>query len=100
MSQDKSAVGTISIHPMALTAARRMRACSGVRSAVADIAAVMVERDNGSCTVLWAGKWRNFSSRSELWPTRERAMQAVRAVTGEILIWRQMSPQTWIARAA
>jgi hypothetical protein len=90
----------LTIHPSAAKAARRMREYSGVLSAVADIAAVIVERDNGSCTVLWTGQWRTFSSRCELWPTRKHAMDAVQAVTGEILIWRQMSSQTWIARAA
>ena len=69
-------------------------------SAHHDIAALMTERDDGSCTVLWAGAWRFFSSRCEQWPTRAAAMQAVSRVTGEILIWSETAPQTWSARAA
>ena len=72
----------------------------GRSSARPDIAALMVEREDGSCTVLWAGTWRTFSSRSEQWPTREAAMAAVAKVTGEILIWSELAPQTWSARAA
>ena len=69
-------------------------------SARPDIAALLVERDDGTCTVLWAGTWRAFSSRSEKWPTRAAAMEAVTKVTGEILIWSELVPQTWTARAA
>jgi len=65
-----------------------------------DITAVMVERNDGTCTVLWAGMWRAFSSRSEWWPTRRDAMHAVERVTGDILIWSEMAPRTWTARAA
>jgi len=65
-----------------------------------DITAVLVERGDGSCTVMWAGSWRSFSSRSEQWPTREAAMRAVAKVTGEILMWNELAPQTWSARAA
>jgi len=65
-----------------------------------DLTAVMVERADGTCTVLWAGTWRGFSSRSESWPTRRDAMHAVESVTGEILIWSEMAPRTWMARAA
>jgi len=65
-----------------------------------DIAALMVERDDGTCTVLWTGRWRAISSRFEQWPTRAAAMEAVTKVTGEILLWSELSPQTWTARAA
>ena len=63
------------------------------------IEAVMVERNDGTCTVLWAGMWRAFSSRSEWWPTRRDAMHAVERVTGEVIIWSEMAPRTWTARA-
>jgi len=65
-----------------------------------EVTAVLVERADGTCTVLWAGTWRTFSSRSESWPTRRDAMHAVESVTGEILIWSEMGPRTWMARAA
>ena len=70
------------------------------RSVHPDIAALMVERDDGTCTVLWTGTWRAISSRFEQWPTRAAAMDAVTKVTGEILIWSELAPQTWTARAA
>ncbi|HUI03644.1 MAG TPA: hypothetical protein VLZ77_08875 [Acidimicrobiales bacterium] len=65
-----------------------------------EVTAVMVERADGSCTVLWAGIWRGFSSRSESWPTRRDAMDAVESVTDDILIWSELAPRTWMARAA
>jgi hypothetical protein len=65
-----------------------------------EIAAVVVERRDGTCTVLWAGIWRSFSSRPEEWQTRREAMEAVDAVVGDILIWNEMAPHTWAARAA
>ena len=65
-----------------------------------EIAAVVVERNDGTCTVLWAGIWRTFSSRPEEWETRRQAMQAVDTVVGDILIWNEMAPHTWAARAA
>ncbi len=65
-----------------------------------EIAAVVVERTDGTCTVLWAGIWRTFSSRPEEWETRREAMSAVDSVVGEILIWNEMAPHTWAARAA
>jgi hypothetical protein len=64
------------------------------------IAAVMVERNDGTCTILWAGAWRSFSSRSEWWPTRRDAMHAVERVTGEVIIWSETASRTWTARAA
>jgi hypothetical protein len=65
-----------------------------------EIAAVVVERTDGTCTVLWAGIWRTFNSRPEEWETRAQAMKAVDSVVGEILIWNEMAPHTWAARAA
>jgi hypothetical protein len=65
-----------------------------------EIAAVVVERIDGTCTVLWAGIWRTFNSRPEEWQTRREAMNAVDTVVGEILIWNEMAPHTWAARAA
>ncbi len=65
-----------------------------------EIAAVVVERIDGTCTVLWAGIWRTFNSRPEEWQTRREAMNAVDSVVGEILIWNEMAPHTWAARAA
>jgi hypothetical protein len=65
-----------------------------------EIAAVVVERTDGTCTVLWAGIWRTFNSRPEEWQTRREAMKAVDTVVGEILIWNEMAPHTWAARAA
>jgi hypothetical protein len=65
-----------------------------------EIAAVVVERQDGTCTVLWAGIWRAFSSRPEEWQTRDEAINAVDSVVGDILIWNEMAPHTWAARAA
>jgi hypothetical protein len=65
-----------------------------------EIAAVVVERTDGTCTVLWAGIWRTFNSRPEEWQNRRQAMSAVDTVVGEILIWNEMAPHTWAARAA
>ena len=65
-----------------------------------EIAAVVVERTDGTCTVLWAGIWRTFNSRPEEWQNRREAMNTVDSVVGEILIWNEMAPHTWAARAA
>jgi hypothetical protein len=65
-----------------------------------EIAAVVVERTDGTCTVLWAGIWRTFNSKPEEWESRRHAMQAVDSVVGDILIWNEMAPHTWAARAA
>ena len=65
-----------------------------------EIAAVVVERTDGTCTVLWAGIWRTFNSKPEEWPTRPEAIKAVDTVVGDILIWNEMAPHTWAARAA
>ena len=65
-----------------------------------EIAAVVVERTDGTCTVLWAGIWRTFNSRPEEWQTRREAIDAVDSVVGDILIWNEMAPHTWAARAA
>jgi len=72
----------------------------GAESHRGEIAAVVVERTDGTCTVLWAGIWRTFNSRPEEWQTRREAMSAVDTVVGEILIWNEMAPHTWAARAA
>jgi len=65
-----------------------------------EIAAVVVERTDGTCTVLWAGIWRTFNSRPEEWQSRGEAIGAVNSVVGDILIWNEMAPHTWAARAA
>lgn len=64
-----------------------------------EIAAVLVERNDGTCTVLWAGGLRGFSSRPEEWPSREEARQAVQLVIDDVLLWTQMAPGTWSVRA-
>ena len=38
---------------------------------------MVVERNDGTCTVLWAGIWRTFNSRPEEWQTRREAIDAV-----------------------
>jgi len=73
---------------------------SEVETHKGEIAAVVVERTDGTCTVLWAGIWRTFNSRPEEWQTRRQAMDAVDSVVGDILIWNEMAPHTWAARAA
>jgi len=65
-----------------------------------EIAAVVVERTDGTCTVLWAGLWRTFNGKPEEWSTRREAMRAVDTVVGDVLIWNEMAPRTWAARAA
>ncbi|HVA04404.1 MAG TPA: hypothetical protein VMU64_11750 [Acidimicrobiales bacterium] len=79
---------------------RSDRCRPGTEAHRGEIAAVVVERTDGTCTVLWAGIWRTFNSRPEEWETRRQAMQAVDSVVGEILIWNEMAPHTWAARAA
>jgi hypothetical protein len=95
-----SAIETLVRLRVEALAARDRRRPSARPAARHDTTALMMERHDGSCTVLWAGAWRFFSSRCEQWPTREAAMQAVSRVTGEILIWSEMAPQTWSARVA
>src|ERR1700726_1458879 len=56
-----------------------------------DLAAVVVERDDGSCTVLRAGVWRTFRGEPEEWPTRENAMRAVEVAVGELVVWDEMA---------
>ncbi len=82
------------------TAYRGERDSAGVETHRGEIAAVVVERTDGTCTVLWAGLWRTFNNKPEEWQTRREAMTAVDTVVGEILIWNEMAPHTWAARAA
>lgn len=79
---------------------RGNREMPGTETHRGEIAAVVVEREDGTCSVLWAGIWRTFNSRPEEWETRRQAMQAVDSVVGDILIWNEMAPHTWAARAA
>jgi hypothetical protein len=72
----------------------------GPESHRGEIAAVVVERTDGTCTVLWAGIWRTFNSKPEEWASRGEAIKAVDTVVGDILIWNEMAPHTWAARAA
>ncbi len=73
---------------------------AGTETHRGEIAAVVVERTDGTCTVLWAGLWRTFNSKPEEWSTRREAMRAVDTVVGDVLIWNEMAPHTWAARAA
>ncbi len=84
----------------AVTAHRGERDNTGAETHKGEIAAVVVERTDGTCTVLWAGLWRTFNTKPEEWHTRREAMTAVDNVVGEILIWNEMAPHTWAARAA
>ena len=81
-------------------ASRSDRDVPSIQSHRGEIAAVVVERQDGTCTVLWAGIWRAFNSRPEEWQTRDEAMKAVDTFVGDILIWNEMAPHTWAARAA
>ena len=56
-----------------------------------DLAAVVVERDDGTCTVLRAGVWRTFSGEPEEWPNRRGAMRAVEVAAGEHVVWNEMA---------
>ena len=91
LAEEKKVEPTI---PITMTRPQLVKALRG------EIAAVVVERTDGTCTVLWAGLWRTFNSKPEEWETRREAMTAVDTVVGEILIWNEMAPHTWAARAA
>ena len=56
-----------------------------------DLAALVVERDDGTCTVLRAGVWRTFHSEPDEWPNREGAMRAVEVAVGELVVWNVMA---------
>jgi len=56
-----------------------------------DLAAVLVERGDGTCTVIRAGVWRTFSGEPEEWPNRRQAMRAVEVATGEPVDWSEMA---------
>jgi hypothetical protein len=56
-----------------------------------DLAAVVVERDDGTCTVLRAGVWRTFRGEPEEWRNRREAMRAVEVAVGELVFWNELA---------
>jgi len=99
-SADESYMANSQLKTRPGIAYRGDREGAGTETHRGEIAAVVVERTDGTCTVLWAGLWRTFNSKPEEWQTRREAMTAVDTVVGEILIWNEMAPHTWAARAA
>ena len=98
-SADESYMANSQLKTRPGIAYRGNREGAGTETHRGEIAAVVVERTDGTCTVLWAGLWRTFNSKPEEWQTRREAMTAVDTVVGEILIWNEMAPHTWAARA-
>jgi len=53
--------------------------------------ALLVERDDGACTLLRAGIWHAFSGEPEECPSRLDAMNAVEVAVGEALTWSELA---------
>ena len=62
-----------------------------VATLAGQLVAVLVERDDGVCTVLRAGVWRTFRGEPEEWPTRDEAMTAVEVAIGAAVVWDEMA---------
>ena len=56
-----------------------------------ELAAVVVERDDGTCTVLPAGVWRALRGEPEEWPNRREGMRAVEVAVGAPVVWNEMA---------
>jgi len=59
--------------------------------------AVVVEGDDGRCTVHGSAVWRTFSNAYDEWGDRAGAVAAVETVLGAALQWTQLGPHTWAA---
>jgi len=55
------------------------------------LVAVLVEREDGLCTVFRAGVWHTFGGEPEEWPTRQEAMEAVEVAIGAAVAWDEMA---------
>jgi hypothetical protein len=53
--------------------------------------ALLVERDDGTCTLLRAGIWHAFSGDPAEWPSRTDAMNAVEVAVGEVVTWNELA---------
>ena len=63
-----------------------------------EVAAVVVVRDDGTCTVAWGRPWETFDKLPGTWPNRQEAMRAVARVVGRTVVWVQTETNLWEAR--
>jgi hypothetical protein len=63
-----------------------------------EVAAVVVTRDDGTCTVAWGPAWRTFDALPGTWPNRQEAMRAIARVVARTVVWRQTEANLWEAQ--
>ena len=62
------------------------------------VAAVVVVRDDDTCTVAWGPAFQTFDKLPGTWPNRQEAMRAVVRVVSRTVVWTQTEANLWEAR--
>ena len=60
--------------------------------------AVVLVRDDGTCTVAWAEAWHSFDQLPGTWPSPREAMRSVERVVATSVLWRQTERHLWEGR--
>ena len=63
-----------------------------------DVAAIIIVRDDGTCTVAWGRAWCVWEAMPGLWANAQEAMRAVQQVIGHAITWRHGEPRLWEGR--
>ena len=62
------------------------------------VVAVIVVRDDGTCTVAWGQDWGTFDKLPGVWPNKREAMRTVERVVGNGISWRRADVDLWEGR--
>jgi hypothetical protein len=65
-----------------------------------DVAALVIVRDDGTCTVAWGRAWCVWEAMPGVWPNAKEAIRAVQQVISQPIIWQQTEPRLWEGRTA
>src|SRR5579872_3368673 len=60
--------------------------------------AIVLVRDDGTCTVAWAEAWHSFDQMPGTWPSPREAMRSVERVVATSVVWRQTERHLWEGR--
>jgi hypothetical protein len=63
-----------------------------------DVAALVIARDDGTCTVAWGRAWCVWERMPGVWANSQEAMRAVQQVIGQAVVWQQTEPLLWEGR--
>ena len=60
--------------------------------------AIVLVRDDGTCTVAWAEAWHSYDQMPGTWPSTREAMRSVERVVEKSVTWRQTERRLWEGR--